>query len=185
MPAVVFKIDGLDRLARKVGALEFANKRGGALEQSLALGAVAVAEEARRRAPKGQTGLLRASITPNWGSGPHGAGKPWASVTVMDEGGRSSVSDARGKPWAVEKGRGPGPIPPPNTPRGRQLRLWAQWKGMNPYAVWRSLQKKSIPAQPFLIPAFEENRQAIVGFIQRAYLNILLYGHFMGRGKGK
>lgn len=50
---------------------------------------------------------------------------------------------------------------------------WAKRKGLNPYAVARSIYNKGSPAQPFLFPAFDSKQDSIVAVIMQAMQNAI------------
>ena len=57
----------------------------------------------------------------------------------------------------VEFGRRAGATPPPIG----SITRWAKKKGINPYALQRSIAKRGIPARPYLRPALEAKKAAI------------------------
>lgn len=66
----------------------------------------------------------------------------------------------------IEFGRPPGTYVSPAALAG-----WAKRKGLNPYAVSKSIQKKGSPAQPFMFPAFDKNVTEIPSIIAQAVVN--------------
>lgn len=66
----------------------------------------------------------------------------------------------------IEFGRPPGTQVSPAALMG-----WARRKGLNAYAVAKSIEKKGSPAQPFMGPALEAKRQSIPLIITQALMN--------------
>ena len=66
----------------------------------------------------------------------------------------------------IEFGRPPGTHVSPAALMG-----WAKRKGLNPYAVAKSIERKGSPAQPFLFPAFEKNERGITQIIAQGVVN--------------
>jgi hypothetical protein len=50
---------------------------------------------------------------------------------------------------------------------------WASRKGLNPYAVSRSIMKKGTRAQPFLFPALDNKTDTVVSIYTQAIVNAL------------
>lgn len=69
---------------------------------------------------------------------------------------------------SIEFGRPPGTYVSP-----KALAVWASRKGLNPYAVSKSIYKKGSPAQPFLFPAFEEKKSDILKIVQKGIDNAI------------
>jgi hypothetical protein len=63
---------------------------------------------------------------------------------------------------AVERGR------PPHVVSPKALEGWARRRGLNPYAVARSIAKKGTKAHPYLIPSFEAELPNVEGLIFEA-----------------
>lgn len=93
-----------------------------------------------RRGVKRDTGRLQNSIT--------------HSISGTGLEGKAGPSVAYG--LYVELGRRPGKQPPIKAIEG-----WARRHGINPFVLARSIGRKGIKAQPFLIPAFEKNQRRI------------------------
>lgn len=62
----------------------------------------------------------------------------------------------------VEYGR------PPHVVSPKALEGWARRRGLNPYAVARSIAKKGTKAHPYLIPSFEAELPNVEGLIFEA-----------------
>lgn len=113
----------------------------GAQIQSTARGAVAV-----------DTGALRLSIQNNVG------------VSTDEISAEVGPTQPYGK--EIEFGRPPGTQVNPVALMG-----WAKRKGLNPYAVAKSIEKKGSPAQPFLFPAAEAESDNILKILAQAVVN--------------
>ncbi len=133
----------------------FERVAAGGLERSLRAAALEsgqmVATLAKAAAPIGATGHLRQSI----------------AVSETTDGGRPAVlvgpSVLHGGP--VEFGRKPGTWPPKGA-----LVLWMERKGIDPrleYVFRRKIGKKGTKAQPFLGPALEKAKPAILRIFAR------------------
>ena len=70
--------------------------------------------------------------------------------------------------YGIEFGRPAGTYVSP-----KALEKWARSKGLNPYAVSKSIMKKGTKPQPFLIPAFEEKENSILLIIAQGVENAL------------
>ena len=53
------------------------------------------------------------------------------------------------------------------------LSRWAKSKGINPYALAKSIARKGTRAQPFMVPAFEQSKKKIIKIFQDT-INYLL-----------
>jgi hypothetical protein len=62
----------------------------------------------------------------------------------------------------VENGR------PPHVVSPKALEGWARRRGLNPYAVARSIAKKGTKAHPYLIPSFQAELPSVEGLIFEA-----------------
>lgn len=125
------------------------------LEDSLAQGAVIAGAEIQKEARVNaaiDTGELRKSIE-NSSSG--------SSQGYMIEVG---PTQPYGK--EIEFGRPPGTYVSPAS-----LERWAKRKGLNPYAVSKSILKKGSPAQPFMYPALDKKEDSVVSILAQAVYN--------------
>jgi hypothetical protein len=122
------------------------------IKQGLVIAGAAVQSEARGLVPT-DTGALRISITNSVG-----------------EESLSGVSAVVGptQPYGkdIEFGRPPGTYVSPVALMG-----WAKRKGLNPYAVSRSIQNKGSPAQPFMFPAADNQLSNVIKIISQAVVN--------------
>jgi len=66
----------------------------------------------------------------------------------------------------IEQGRPPGTKVSPQALMG-----WAKRKGLNPYAVAKSIEKKGSPAQPFMFPAAEQEADNVHSILGQAVIN--------------
>mgnify|MGYP001954082947 CR=1 FL=1 len=126
---------GVGNVKARIGA--YAAKKQVALRKIVAKAALNIQKEARRRAPV-DTGRLRSAIVPSFGNG-----------------GLLAIIAARTNYAAfVEFGTSPH-FPPPVALTG-----WARRHGMAgmEFPIARAIARRGTPAQPFLFPAFEQER---------------------------
>lgn len=121
------------------------------VKQGLVIAGVEVQNEARRMVPT-DTGALRISITNSVGEDSSG---------IIAEIG---PSQPYGK--EIEFGRRPGIYVSPTALMG-----WAKRKGLNPYAVSRSIMAKGSPAQPFMFPAMDAKLDNVMKIITQSVKN--------------
>jgi HK97 gp10 family phage protein len=158
-------------------AQQKAKRVGDGIRVALHRGALRVEHGAKQRAPA-NFGRMRASIAKK---GPEIAktaivykvlaGAKYAKFVEFGTG--PSGAKSRLLPVAREAMRemgyahGPGEFFPPID----QIELWAKRKKIDPdlvFVIARAIGRRGIPAQPFLFPAFEEERPKIVDEIMQA-----------------
>lgn len=105
---------------------------------------IKIQDQAKRNAPSGDTQQLRQ----NW-------------ILKMGRFAGSLESGAKNKGYqygrVVEFGRTAGkPLPVKNNP---MFITWATRRGLNPYAVAKSIKKKGIKGRPFFQPAIDQSKQ--------------------------
>lgn len=143
------RIEGLERLQAGVAAAPATL----ASETRLAMvaGSLLIEGTARTLAPK-DTGRLAGSIT-------HAISGGGANLT-------SKIGPSVAYGLYVEKGRQPGkPMPPAGAIAG-----WAARKGIpasSLFVLRRAIGRKGIKARPFMKPAFDQNRGAVVARFAR------------------
>lgn len=139
------RIEGLERL--QAGVAAGPATLATATRTAMTAGSLLIEGTGRTLAPK-DTGRLAGSITfAITGSGANLTSKIGPSV-------------AYGLP--VEKGRAAGKMPPVAALMG-----WASRKGIDPYALAKSIARKGIKPKPFMQPAFEGNRVRVVSLFEK------------------
>lgn len=120
------------------------------VKQGLVIAGADVQSTARGLVPV-DTGALRISIASN-----------------VKEGTSLSAEVGPTQPYGkeIEFGRKLGTYVSPNALMG-----WAKRKGLNPYAVSKSIMKKGSPAQPFLFPAADSQLDNVLKIITQAVVN--------------
>lgn len=118
------------------------------LSELIEAGAIHMQRGVRVNAPVGATGLLRNSV-----------------IYTMD---RDKLV-AEVKPTAphaqdVEEGRGPHEV---SVAEGTPLRQWADFKGINPFAVQSAIRLNGTKAQPFVQPTFAAMKSTVEANIAR------------------
>jgi hypothetical protein len=93
--------------------------------------AIDVQREMRIQAPIAVTGQLRGSVRYKF------------NAMAL----RAEISPNVPYGSAIEEGRGPRKV---SVAEGSPLRKWAEFKGLNPYAVQKSIAKKGTKANPFI-----------------------------------
>lgn len=119
---------------------------------------IKIQDQAKQKAPSGDTQQLRQ----NW-------------ILKMGRFAGSLESGAKNKGYqygrVVEFGRTAGkPMPVKNNP---MFQLWATRRGMNPYAVAKSIQRKGIKGRPFFGPAVDASKEFADKEFSKAMDNIL------------
>lgn len=128
MPSVTIDVDTRQVQAMLQRAPGFVRER---LHRTLNMAAIATQRELRIAAPVAVTGDLRKSIK-------------------VELNGLSAIVGPTTKyANAIEFGDGPKWV---SVKDGSPLRDWADAKGINPYAVQRSIAKKGTKAHPFVVP---------------------------------
>jgi HK97 gp10 family phage protein len=136
---VTVKVTGIDQV--KANAIAYKEEKQKAIQAIVAESALTIQNNARTRAPV-DTGRLRSSISSNF----------------LDDGYVAEIIAATFYAGFVEWGTSPH-FPPPSALSG-----WARRHGMagKEFVIARGIAKKGTPAQPFLFPAFEQERNKFV-----------------------
>lgn len=124
-----------------------------AIQRSL----IRIQDKAKKSAPFGTSGSLRQN---------------WVIQMGRFQGALASGAKSNGYPYgtAIEFGTAPHRIPVQGNP---QFMLWAQRKGLNPYAVAASIAKKGTKPQPFFQKAADDSEQEIERELDKAINDIL------------
>jgi HK97 gp10 family phage protein len=99
-----------------------------------------------------------------------GIKKSWRIQMKRFEGKLSNIMTAKDGtpyPYDVEFGRGPHYVSP------KELEPWAKSKGLNPYAVSKSIFKKGTKGQHFFKKALDKNRDTFQPYFDEAITNIM------------
>lgn len=134
------KVVGIEQVILK--ATEYTEEKKSAIKKIVADSGLLIQGIAMKRVPV-DTGHLRRSI----------------SAEVTDEGYGAEIKANTNYAIFVEFGTSPH-FPPPN-----ELTGWAKRHGMRgkEFLIARAISKKGTPAQPFLFPAFEQERNKFIG----------------------
>lgn len=119
------------------------------LKQGAHIAGAEIQSEARRMVPV-DTGALRISIENSALAGALGV----------------EVGPTQPYGKEIEFGRPPGTYVSPAA-----LKKWAAKRGLNPYAVSKSIQAKGSPAQPYLFPAVDSKEESIVKILVQSVVN--------------
>lgn len=107
------------------------------------------------------------------GLAPKDIGRLGGSITHTITGGGANLTSKIGPSVAyglyVEKGRKPGRMPPIGAIQG-----WANRKGINPYVLARSIARKGTKPRPYMLPAFERNRGAVVNLFAKVAQRVVV-----------
>lgn len=146
-------LDALIDMAEKYPAISEKHING-AIKNSL----IRIQDQAKKNAPSGDTQQLRQ----NWN-------------LTMGRFYGSLESGARNKGFsygiAVEFGRSPGkPIPVKDNP---MFQLWATRRGLNPYAVSKSIQKKGTKGRPFFKKSIDGQKENVDREFDKALSGIM------------
>jgi hypothetical protein len=138
--SIVIEIEGLDKLVdslKRYPAIAIKHTDL-AIQKSL----TKIRKEVADEAPRGATGFLRAK---------------WNIEKRPLFGKLSSGASSKGAFYGsnVEFGTSPHYVSP------EQLQGWAKTKGLNPYAVSKSIQKKGTKANPFFSRGVDQSRQEV------------------------
>ena len=139
------RIEGLERLQAGVAAAPATLARE--TRAAMVAGSLLIEGTARTLAPK-DTGRLAGSIT-------HTISGGGANLT-------SKIGPSVAYGLYVEKGRGPGRMPPVAAVAG-----WARRKGIDPYVLARAIARRGTKPKPYMVPSFNQNRGAVVARFQR------------------
>lgn len=110
--------------------------------------------QAARKLVAVDTGELKNSIT--------------STVQQITDGYSLEVGPEKSYGKDIEFGRQPGTYVSPQS-----LQRWASRKGLNAWAVARSIEKKGSPAQPFLFPAFDQLEPTLVYILAKALEEVI------------
>lgn len=140
---VTVKVTGIEQV--KANVAKYKAEKEKAIKNIVAESALIIQNNARKRAPV-DTGRLRSSINSNF----------------LDDGYVAEIAAQVFYASFVEWGTSPH-FPPPNTLAG-----WARRHGMagKEFIIARGISRKGTPAQPFLFPSFEEERNKFVSKIK-------------------
>lgn len=123
------------------------------IQQGLTIAGIQIQQAARQLVPI-DTGDLRKSIS--------------SKVSSITGGIRATIQPTEPYAGGVELGQPAGTYVSPV-----QLMAWARRKGLNPYAISRSILNKGTQAQPYLFPAFDQNVDSVILIIGQALQNAL------------
>jgi len=148
----MFKVNTseLDGLSKDLGTLSRA-ELDAALTQGLYIAGAGVQKAARGMVAV-DTGALRISVANDPIKGPDGPSQ--------------QIGPTQPYGYKIEYGQPPGTYVSPAALAG-----WAKRKGLNPYAVSKSIFKKGSPPQPFMFPAGTQEEPNIVKTLTQAVLN--------------
>lgn len=118
---------------------------------------IRIQNEVKRRAPAGDTQQLRQN---------------WVITMARFEGKLESGAKRNGYQYglAIEDGTVPHYVP---VKTNQPFQIWAQRRGLNPYAVSRSIAKKGTKAKPFFQPAIDSQKNKIDDEFGTALENII------------
>lgn len=151
---IVFQIEGLERLQKLTAK---SGMVGAELRKAFDASGFIVESEAKKLAPKFD-GLLANTITHEVDPA------PIPMHTIVGVGSRYAKY--------VHAGRKPGKMPPV-----KALERWAKKKGLNAWAVAKSIEKKGIKPKPFLTDALEAKKGSVVKQFDNALERIRLQWH--------
>lgn len=108
---------------------------------------------------------------------PKDSGRLGGSITHVIGGGGADLTARIGPSVAygivIERGRRPGAAPPPVA----ALRPWARRRGIPDGALFqvaRAIGRKGTKARPFMRPAFDQQRGAVIARFERVGLRVVL-----------
>lgn len=119
--------------------------------QAVTIAGIEIQKTARDLSPI-DTGALRRSIG--------------STVSQIENGVRAVVQPTEPYASNIEFGQPPGTYVSP-----KALEAWARKRGLNPYAVSKSIMKKGTRAQPFLFPAFEARAGEVDRIVAQGIIN--------------
>jgi hypothetical protein len=132
------------------------------LQAGIATGPATLATEVRTAMTAGSL-LIEGTAR---GLAPKDTGRLSGSITHVISGGGANLQSKIGPSVAygiyVEKGRGPGKAPPIGAIAG-----WAARKGINPYVLARSIARKGVRPQPYMLPAYQSNAGKVTALFER------------------
>lgn len=155
MSGLTIEINGLKELMKVADKYPSISERhiGSAINRSL----IRIQDQAKKNAPSGDTQQLRQN---------------WVLRMGRFEGSLESGAKRNGYSYglAVEYGTKPHFIPVANNP---MFKLWAERRGLNPWAVSRSISRKGTKAKPFFKPAIDSQKTNIDNEFEKAFTNII------------
>lgn len=138
------------------------------LQAGVAAGPPTLASEVRRAMVTGSLIIEAAART----NAPKDTGRLGGSITHTISGSGANLTSKVGPSVAyglwVEKGRGPGKMPPVAA-----LQPWARRHGVNPYVLARAIGRKGTKPQPFLVPAFTANQGKVSALFEALGLRVV------------
>jgi len=140
---IAIEIKGLDKLKKLADDFPAISEKH--INRGIARALIRIQDAAKRGAPFGTSGNLRQN---------------WILQMGRFKGSLASGAKANGYPYgtSVEYGTRPHSI---NVSSNEPFKLWAQRKGLNPYAVANSIKKKGTKANPFFQRAVDEQEEAV------------------------
>jgi HK97 gp10 family phage protein len=149
------EIQGLDKLMAI--AEKYPNISEKHINKAINRSLIRIQDQAKKNAPSGDTQQLRQN---------------WKIFMGRFAGSLESGAKNRGYSYglAVEFGTKPHYMPVKNNP---MFQLWATRRGLNPYAVARSIAKKGTKAKPFFQPAIDSQQKNVDNEFNKAMDNIL------------
>ena len=153
------EIKGIDKLKRR---LDYANMTNKPIRQLLRSTGQVIRKEARKEAPE-FSGSLKNSIH---AQRVHAKGRLPNAVRVFSS--RSYAPFVHGDPKISGRLKLTKPFTrsKPHFPPIKKLIPWAEAKGLNPYAVQRSIGKKGTPLVPFFLIAEKNTRQERINLVR-------------------
>jgi hypothetical protein len=137
---IKLEIKGLDKLQELADKYPAISEKH--INKAITRSLIRIQDKAKRTAPFGTSGQLRQN---------------WILQVGRFEGRLGSGAKAGGYPYgtSVEEGTKPHYVSP------REIELWARRKGLNPYAVARSIAKKGTKANPFFQEATKDAEKEV------------------------
>jgi len=150
---ISFEIKGLNEL------IEMADKYPAISEKhvnkAIKYSLIRIQDQAKQKAPFGTTGNLRNN---------------WKIQMGRFEGKLSSGAMNNGYNYALAVQFGT----KPHMVSGSSLSLWASRRGLNPYAVAKSIQRRGTKANPFFSESVESQKLKVEQEFEKALSNIIL-----------
>lgn len=149
------EIKGLNKLAELAEKYPAISEKH--ISRAISRSLIRIQDSAKRNAPFGTSGQLRQN---------------WVLKMGRFEGSLGSGAKANSYPYgtAIEFGTGPHRI---NVSNNEPFKLWARRKGLNPYAVAKSIAKKGTKANPFFGKSIDEQQDAVEKEFDQAINGIL------------
>ena len=146
-----FRVDNAEVLELFARAPTAVKRR---LTQLVEGGAIDVQREMRQQAPVAVTGYLRRSVQYRF--------SPGLIQAIIEPQAKYAA--------AIEEGRGPHHV---SVAEGTPLRDWAEFRGLDPYAVQSSIEKKGTKANPFIKRTYNIMRPRVERDIERGLLKLV------------